>query len=201
MTPTLRVLLLLRRTVPHAECKTAYGQKKERGFFSKPPLWVLPVLSTGALSEWLLQHSALPLPACLPFAPPSDLPNSSLLSAFPHLPLFLPPFPLSRVLAAKWGDSVVSFGEVLLCLKTPVSLHHGKVIWSMRAKTSLHTTKGLSCVYFKRYSNIDNSTENTFSASGMLDWVSALNNQMLLYLFFRNMTLLPSTFNQFLLPK
>lgn len=36
-TPTLSVLLFLRPSVAHVACKTAYGQKNERGLHCKPP--------------------------------------------------------------------------------------------------------------------------------------------------------------------
>ena len=52
-----------------------------------PPLRVLPVPSTGALSVWLRQMLAL-FPSLLHWAPPPDLPGSSgPLTFFPSLPV------------------------------------------------------------------------------------------------------------------
>lgn len=97
---TLRVLLLLRPTVPHAECfaegKTAYGQKKERGgFLFTPsltfscPLYRCPLRMTSfsarpslfqRVSVLLLPLTFLippclspPLPSCLPLSLPLPL--------------------------------------------------------------------------------------------------------------------------------
>lgn len=62
---------------------------------------------------------------------------------FFHLPPSLPP---CRVLAGEQSYSVVFFRVALICLKTPLSLRPGQVIWSVQAKTSQPTTKGVGCV-------------------------------------------------------
>lgn len=49
MTPTLRVLLLLRPTIPHDDGQQTDWRKG--GFSSNPCLWLFSILSTGALSE------------------------------------------------------------------------------------------------------------------------------------------------------
>lgn len=67
--------------------------KKERGFLFKPPLWLLPALSTGALSEWLLLMLSPPSSSVSPFC--SSLWPSWFLPAFHFFFTFLLSLPLS----------------------------------------------------------------------------------------------------------
>ena len=123
-TPTLRILLLLRATIPHVECllkAVLRLTRKWRGVFSSnPPLWLFPVLSTGALSEWLLLMLSPPSSSVSPFC--SSLWPSWFLAAFHFFFFFtfLPPFlpsPLHSALAGKQNCTAVRIRVALTRLR------------------------------------------------------------------------------------